>query len=151
LRGKTILLRAEQGLGDTLQFCRYVPLVAQLGARVILEVPAPLVSLLADLPDVSQLVVKGSALPAFDYHCPLLSLPLAFQTRLDSIPGRRAYLESDPIKVAEWRRRLDELDAPRGQARIGLVWSGNPANKNDHSRSIPLARLRRIYLGISVM
>ena len=137
IAGKTILLHSEQGLGDTLQFCRYAKLVAALGARVILEVPRPLLNLLVDLEGVSQLVVKGTALPPFDYQCPLMSLPLAFNTDLDTIPAEVPYLRADRSKVAQWQARLGERIKPR----IGLVWSGNPRNRNDRNRSIPLAEL----------
>jgi hypothetical protein len=84
--GKTLLLHAEQGLGDTIQFCRYAKLVKALGARVILEVPKALLGLLSGLEGVDELIEKGKALPAFDCHCPLLSLPLAFKTDLTNIP-----------------------------------------------------------------
>ena len=168
LDGKTILLRSEQGLGDTLQFCRYVGPVADRGAQVLFEVPRPLVSLLADLPGVTQILIQGGDLPACDYHCPLLSLPLAFRTTLDTIPwgadssrGARSpssagsphggYLSSDAGKVAEWRARLRErLGAEPnigaghggyGKPLIGLAWSGSTANPNDQARSIPLAEV----------
>jgi tetratricopeptide (TPR) repeat protein len=137
LTGKTILLYSEQGLGDTLQFCRYASWVARLGARVILEVQRPLVGLLAGLEGVSQWVARGDALPEFDYQCPLLSLPLAFKTSLDSIPSSSRYLSSEAGKVAQWRARLGEHSRPR----VGLVWSGRPAHLNDHNRSIALAEL----------
>ena len=96
---------------------------------------APLLGLLANLEGVSGLIVKGSALPRFDYHCPLMSLPLAFKTTLDTIPARPQYLHSDAAKVAEWRTLLGERSRPR----IGLVWSGNPNNPIDERRSIRLA------------
>jgi tetratricopeptide (TPR) repeat protein len=140
LEGATILLHAEQGLGDTLQFCRYVKPLADLGARVILEVQAPLVGLLAGLPGVSQIVARGQALPDFDYHCPLMSLPLAFQTDSESIPGPYPYLTPDPKRVAEWAARLGTKTKPR----VGLVWSGNPRHKNDHNRSIGFAAFAQL-------
>jgi tetratricopeptide (TPR) repeat protein len=140
LAGKTILLRCEQGLGDTLQFCRYAKLVSDLGARVIMEVQKPLLALLASLQGVSQLVAKGSALPDFDHECPLMSLPLAFKTRLETIPCFKNYLSSDAGKVAQWRTRLGEN--PR-QPRVGLVWSGSRTNYNDANRSILLADVIR--------
>jgi hypothetical protein len=137
LRGRTILLHAEQGLGDTLQFCRYASRVAALGAKVLLEVQPPLLSLLANLPDIAQLLPRGAALPDFDSHCPLLSLPLAFGTTLDTIPADMPYLRSDPSRVSAWRERLG---AP-ARTRIGLAWSGSPAHGNDRNRSIPLAQM----------
>jgi tetratricopeptide (TPR) repeat protein len=137
IAGKTILLHAEQGLGDTLQFCRYVNRVAGLGARVLLEVPAPLIPLLKQLEGVSALIGQGMALPNFDFQCPLLSLPLAFHTTLDSIPGATSYLSADPAKVEHWRGMLGDQSAPR----VGLAWSGSTLHKNDHNRSIPLAKI----------
>jgi len=139
IAGRTILLRAEQGLGDTLQFCRYAPRVAAAGARVILEVQPPLVSLLGDLDGVAQVVAKGEAPPDFDCHCPLLSLPLAFKTTLETIPASAGYLHADRAKVQQWRARLGERSKPR----IGLACSGNPGNANDRHRSIPLGDLMR--------
>jgi tetratricopeptide (TPR) repeat protein len=137
ITGSTILLHGEQGLGDTLQFCRYAQMVSDLGARVILEVQRPLVSLLQSLDGVWQLIPRGADLPAFDRHCPLLSLPLAFNTTLDTIPATTPYLRSDPAKIAAWSARLGDKIKPR----IGLTWSGNPNQVNDFDRSIPLAAL----------
>lgn len=140
LAGKTILLHAEQGLGDTLQFCRYARLVASQGATVLMEVQPWLKSLLAKVEGVSQLLVSGETLPAFDYHCPLLSLPLAFKTTLASIPAEVPYLDSDPITVSKWRGKLGEQTLPR----VGLVWSGSTTHRNDQNRSIPLADFARL-------
>jgi len=135
LAGKTILLHAEQGYGDTLQFCRYAAPVAALGARVILVVQPPLKSLLSRLAGPVQVLAAGETLPPSDYHCPLMSLPLAFHTDLQSIPGRAPYLTADPARVAAWRARLGAAAAPR----VGLAWSGRPTHRNDAQRSIPLA------------
>ncbi|NTW52809.1 MAG: tetratricopeptide repeat protein [Chlorobiaceae bacterium] len=135
LAGKTILLHSEQGLGDTIQFCRYVPLVADLGARVILEAEPTLCPLLKGLEGVSGLVARGDTLPDVDFHCPLLSLPLAFRTNLDSIPHPQQYLKSDPVKLAFWKTRLGQNRSPR----VGLVWSGSVTHTNDDHRSIPLS------------
>jgi hypothetical protein len=137
LHGKTILLHFEQGLGDTLQFCRYAKHVAGLGARVIMEVPKPLIGLLRTLEGVAGLVESGSTLPVFDCHCPLLSLPLAFKTDLSNIPNAVPYLRSAPEDVARWTAKL----GAKGNPRVGLVWSGNPDNSDDHNRSIELSRL----------
>lgn len=139
LAGKTVLLYSEQGLGDTLQFCRYVKPVAELGARVILEVQKPLETLLTGLAGVSQVVARGGVLPAFDYQCPLLSLPLAFKTRLESIPVATRYVRADAARVAQWRARLPSDARPR----IGLMWSGNAMNRRDRYRSVALAELIR--------
>ncbi len=137
LAGRTILLHSEQGLGDTIQFCRYAKLVSDLGARVILEAPTPLVGLLRPLQGVSAVVAKGSPLPAFEYHCPLLSLPLAFKTTVDSIPCPVPYLRADFSKLTYWASKLGDRQSPR----IGLVWSGRSDHKNDRNRSIGLAAL----------
>ena len=135
IAGKRILLYGEAGLGDTLQFCRYATLCGRLGATVILEVPEVLRRLLGSLEGVSQVIGAGSPLPPFDYHCPLLSLPLAFKTTVATIPASLGYLRADQITVAQWRERLGARSSPR----IGLVWSGNPDNPIDARRSIRLA------------
>lgn len=136
LHGKTILVHAEQGMGDTIQFCRYVEKVSALATHVVFEVYPGLKPILQHLP-VAQLIERGEALPEFDYHCPLLSLPLAFDTHSDSdIPNAGSYLYSDPGKAAHWQQTLGEKTQPR----IGLVWSGNPAHQTDHERSIPLVK-----------
>ncbi|QWD98283.1 tetratricopeptide repeat protein [Polynucleobacter sp. MG-5-Ahmo-C2] len=137
LKDKSILLYGEQGLGDFIQFCRYAKLVSELGARVILEVPDPLVTLLSDLDGVSQLVIKEQELPSFDFQCPLLSLPLAFKTNLSNIPSAQKYLSGNFAAVTEWEARLGQKTKPR----IGLVWSGNPDHKNDYNRSLALKDL----------
>jgi tetratricopeptide (TPR) repeat protein len=137
ISGKRILLYGEAGLGDTLQFCRYATLCGRLGATVILEVQAPLRGLLTSLEGVSELVSAGSPLPVFDYQCPLLSLPLAFNTTLDTIPSPSSYLRADEERLAQWRFRLGERHRPR----VGLVWSGNSRNPMDSRRSIPLGEL----------
>ncbi len=137
LQGKTILLHSEQGLGDTLQFCRYVPQVHALGARVVLEVQAPLMGLMTSLKGVSHVVARGAELPPSDFHCPLLSLPLVCGTTLDTVPSANGYLATPAGKVGGWKDRLGPKAAPR----VGLVWSGNAGHKNDSSRSIALATL----------
>lgn len=136
LAGRRIFLYAEQGLGDTLQFCRYVSRVASHGAHVILEVQPSLGELLAQLDGVSQLILAGDPVPPADYQCSLMSLPGAFQTTLETIPGRVPYLRPDPSKVSRWR----EILGPRSRPRIGLVWSGNPRQTNEHNRRVPLAQ-----------
>ena len=137
LRGKTILLHAEQGLGDTIQFARYAALAAERDARVILEVPRALTGLMKTLKGPDVVIARGDPFPAFDLHTPLLSLPLAFGTTLDSLPAAPAYLAADPDKAARWAETLGPKTAPR----IGLVWSGSPKQGNDRNRSIPLADL----------
>jgi TPR repeat/Tetratricopeptide repeat len=135
IAGKRILLYSEAGLGDTLQFCRYAISCGRQGATVVLEVPEALRRLLGSVEGVSQVIGAGSPLPPFDYHCPLLSLPLAFRTTIATIPSPGSYVRADQIKVAQWRERLGARRSPR----IGLVWSGNPNNPIDARRSIRLA------------
>jgi tetratricopeptide (TPR) repeat protein len=137
IAGKTILLHAEQGFGDTIQFCRYASLLAERGVRVILEVQKPLHELLSNLPGVAQIVSRGDPLPDFDLHCPLLSLPLAFGTELATIPSQTPYLRASSQAATDWNRRL----GPRNYPRIGLAWSGRPMHKNDRDRSIGLSAL----------
>ena len=143
IEGKTILVYAEQGFGDTLQFCRYVPLIAARGARVVLEVQRPLQEVMRTLEGAAQVISRGEPPPAFDLHCPLLSLPLALRTRLDTIPACTPYLAAPLDKVRAWRDRL----GGHGKRRVGLVWAGNPrkelANCNliDAIRSMEFAQL----------
>lgn len=137
IQGKTILLYAEQGLGDSIQFCRYAELVAALGARVVMEMPTPLIALFRTLKGVDELVATGEPLPEFDYQCPLLSMPLAFNTTLESIPNNGAYLRSDAAKLLEWSKRLGD----RKRTRVGLVWRGNKNYADDHLRSFSLAAI----------
>jgi tetratricopeptide (TPR) repeat protein len=145
--GKTVLICADEGLGDTIQFVRYVPMLTARGARVILLVDGPTQPLLSGLSGVIQCISKsaGASLPAFDMHCPICSLPLAFGTRLDTIPSSASYLPA-PAKerVQAWETRLREATANRNRLRVGLVWSGNPAHKNDCNRSTSLRALSRI-------
>jgi tetratricopeptide (TPR) repeat protein len=137
--GKTILLHAEQGFGDTIQFIRYAPLLAGQGAKVICEVQPELQPLLSQLKDVT-IIAKGEPLPAFDLQCPLLSLPLAFGTQSETIPAVVPYLAASAERMADWRDRLT-LGGPR----VGFVWSGQPSHKNDANRSIPLKRLAALF------
>jgi tetratricopeptide (TPR) repeat protein len=137
LEGKTILLHAEQGYGDTIQFCRYVPEVARRGARVVLEVQAGLESLLKDLSGVHRILVRGQPLPECDFHCPLLTLPLAFNSSLATIPGAVPYLFADSGRSAAWSGKLGRRTRPR----VGLVWSGSNVHANDRQRSIPLSSM----------
>jgi len=139
LRGRTVFLHAEQGLGDTIQFCRYVPMLAALGARVILEVQPALKGLMKTLAGKALVMGRDELpmLPAFDLHCPLMSLPLAFKTTLDSVVTPQAYLSADPQRVAALGQRL----GPKTRPRIGIVWSGNPDHVNDANRSMPLSTL----------
>ncbi|CAO3429728.1 tetratricopeptide repeat protein [Azospirillum doebereinerae] len=150
LAGRRILLYAEQGFGDTLQFARYAPLVAVRGGRVLLEVQPPLVSLLSGLPGVERVFARGEPLPEFDLECPLMSLPRAFGTAVDSVPPA-PYLTPDPARVRRWRERIgagpeetarESVQERMGQGagtrpglRVGLVWAGNPRFPGDRLRS----------------
>jgi tetratricopeptide (TPR) repeat protein len=138
--GKTILLHGEQGLGDTIQFCRYAPFVAARGGRVILEVDKRLHPLMLSLAGVDQVVPAGDSLPSFDLQCPLLSLPRVFETQLKTIPSAVPYLRATPDKSAEWSARLGSEDGYR----IGLAWSGNAAHHRDQMRSISLSALLKL-------
>jgi len=141
IEGKTIVLHAEQGFGDTIQFVRYVPMVAALGAKVILEVQPQLKLLLSGVQGVNKIIGKGEELPPFDCHCPLLSLPLALKIRLKTIPAVTPYLPAAEERMAAWTSRLPKSDRPR----IGVVWAGNPEFVNDRMRSIGLAPLAPLF------
>jgi tetratricopeptide (TPR) repeat protein len=136
LGGKTILLHAEQGLGDTLQFIRYAPLVKQPEATVVVECQQPLQKLLAGCPGIDRLVGRGDSLPAFDVHAPLLSLPEIFQTSLENVPADIPYLSAAAPLVQRWRERVSKLAG----LKIGICWQGSPVHRSDRYRSIPLAR-----------
>ncbi len=138
LNGKTIVLHAEQGLGDTVQFARYVPHVARMGAKVVLEAPAGLKTLLKDVAGVAQIVARGEKLPPYDLHCPLGSLPLACKTDASNIPAGVPYLRAPESSLAKWRPRLENLPSPR----VALAWSGSSAHPNDKNRSLSFAQLK---------
>lgn len=141
IAGKTILLHPEQGLGDTIHFCRYVPMVEARGARVIFEVERPLRALMGTLDSGAEIVAQGDPLPTFDLYCPLLSLPGAFGTRIETVSAAVPYLRAAPNDVSAWAARL----APHRRPRIGLAWSGRAGHKNDHNRSMPLAMLAPLF------
>ncbi len=136
LAGKTILLHAEQGFGDTIQFVRYAPLVAARGGKVVLEVQAQLVRLVSGMTGIETVVARKQPLPRFDFHCPLLSLPLAFGTEPATIPADVPYLAPAAEDVALWRARL-----PQRRPLVGLAWAGEKAHDNDLNRSLRLATL----------
>lgn len=145
LAGKSILLYCEQGYGDTLQFCRYVTLLAARGVQVILEVPRVLFGLLESLKGVAQLVVHGEPLPPFDCHIPLMSLPFAFKTTLDDIPSSVSYLASSESRRRLWRERIGDDRADCRPMRVGLAWSGGHRPEQpelwavNERRNVPLA------------
>ncbi|MDA9409225.1 tetratricopeptide repeat protein [Bradyrhizobium sp. CCBAU 45384] len=141
LAGKTILLHSDEGLGDAIQFARYVPMVAASGARVILEVEPPIQQLLGGIEGVAECIGRSST-PEFDLHCPLGTLPLAFGTRLDTIPLAHGYVPAPPAtRMTAWEDRLEQRLGAHDRFRVGLVWAGNPDHKNDHNRSMALRTL----------
>ncbi|MEA3026926.1 MAG: hypothetical protein QOF91_2211 [Alphaproteobacteria bacterium] len=137
LAGRTILLHAEQGLGDTVMFARYAPVLARTGARVVLEVQPELKGLLAGLEGVAAIVAHGEPLPPFDVHCPLASLPLACKTDLSTIPADIPYLRASEPHLAKWRPRMQAMPSPR----VALAWSGRATHANDRNRSLSLPEL----------
>jgi tetratricopeptide (TPR) repeat protein len=154
--GRTILLQAEQGLGDVLQFARYATLIAAAGARVILEVYPPLKRLLASIPGVAQVLTKDEALPpGIEWHLPMMSAPALMGTRLETIPAAIPYLTPDAAQVAHWKKRLAGVPG----LKVGLVWAGDPrphdprSHAIDRRRSIALARLAPLLMvpGVSIV
>lgn len=137
LKGARILLHAEQGLGDCIQFLRYLPMVVAAGGRVVLEIPHRLHRIATQLPGVTELMISGDPLPPFDFHCPLMSLPLVFATTLESIPAQTPYLSIPPQAL----QTAAELPWPSTGLRVGLAWAGNPDFGKDLFRSMTLAPL----------
>ncbi|MDR3438044.1 tetratricopeptide repeat protein [Telmatospirillum sp.] len=135
---RTLLIHGEQGFGDTLQFCRFAALAGAQGWRVVMEVQRPLVRLLAGFPGLDRVIGRGDALPPFDLHCPMLSLPLALGTTLVTIPSAASYLRADDGEIATWRRRLAAL--PDRSPRIGVVWAGNRRARHPHAAAIDRRR-----------
>ena len=134
IQGKRLLVHNEQGLGDSIQFCRFVSLAARAGAQVIYEVEAPLYDLFQSLEGVTTLVRQREPLPPFDLYCPVMSLPIAFNCTVQTIPAPTPYLKAKPEKLVQWATRLGTRQGPR----IGLVWSGNATHTADQQRSIAL-------------
>ena len=141
LEGKSILLFAEQGLGDSIQLLRYVPLVAARAGAVLLRLPRALTPLLEGLPANCRWVPESEPAPPTDFQCPIMSLPDAFATTLATLPARVPYLSADPARVDAWKERLRKLEGP---FTVGIVWSGNPSHPNDRNRSIALEAFRSI-------
>jgi tetratricopeptide (TPR) repeat protein len=140
LGGKTILLHAEQGLGDTIQFIRYAPLVKAKGGTVVVACQRPLLRLLASCPGIDRLAAQGDVLPPFDVHAPLLSLPLLFGTDLHSIPADVPYLRAEAALVEQWRQQL----AGRPGLKVGIAWQGSTRHRRDRQRSIPLEQFEAL-------
>jgi hypothetical protein len=135
LAGRSLLVYANEGVGDTIQFARYVPMLAARGARVILVVHDSLCGLFESRAGVAQCLPKSAEMPEFDFHVPLSSLPFIFGTRLETIPAEPSYLpRPDDARVQAWEARL----GARNKLRVGLVWAGNPNHGNDRNRSMPL-------------
>ena len=141
IEGKTILIYGDEGLGDSIQFARYIPVVAARGARVLLAVGKPARALLSGLSGVSQ-CLQGTVDEPFDLHCPISGLPVAFGTRLETIPSGVPYLPAPPHHLVQiWKDRL----GPPKRMRVGLVWAGNPDHKNDHNRSSSLRAFSAMF------
>jgi Flp pilus assembly protein TadD len=137
LNGRTILLHPEQGMGDTIQFVRYVPMVANRGGKVVLQCQEQLLRLMQGLPGVEQLISIDLPPPPFDVHCPLMSLPLAFGTRMETIPAASRYLNIDGDLSRQWAARV----ANSTGLKVGIVWAGRAGYANDRNRSLPLSLL----------
>jgi tetratricopeptide (TPR) repeat protein len=131
--GKTILLYSDQGFGDAIQFIRYAPMVAAMGARVVVECPPALLSLFKRCAGADVVLATGSPLPHCDYQCPLASLPALFKTTLPTIPAPIPYLTADSNIIEAWRKRIAST---KDTIQIGLAWAGRPENRNDRNRSI---------------
>jgi Flp pilus assembly protein TadD len=136
--GRTLLLLSEQGFGDTIQFIRYLPLVAKRGGKIIIECRPELQRLFETIAVGCQVIASGQALPEFDFHCFLLSLPHILSTTFANHPQTVPYLQPDTEQTRKWQRRLTEHSAV---VKVGLAWAGSPSHKNDRNRSIELARL----------
>ena len=141
LARKTVLLHAEQGLGDTIQFARYVPMLAAAGAKVVLEVQPELKTLMARLDGAGTVIARGETPPLFDVHCPLGSLPLALKTEPGKVPAAIPYLSASGVHLAKWSTQIGALP----QVRIAIAWSGNSSHDNDRNRSIAFGRLASLF------
>jgi hypothetical protein len=139
--GRTILLQAEQGLGDTIQFARYIPLLARMGAKVVLEVQPELVALLSGVAGITSCFARGAPLPAFDLASPMGSLPLALKTTPGTIPAEIPYLAPDQERVGYWRERL----GPPSGKRVAIAWAGHGRHINDRNRSLDLHLLAPLF------
>ena len=142
IAGKTVLAHFEQGLGDTLQFVRYVDRMADAGARVVLRVQDALLPLLREYAGTAQVIGENDPVPDFDLHCPLLSLPFAFKTGAADIPAVVPYLRADPQRATRWREAIG--DAAHGP-RVGIAWAGLRNHPDDRNRSIRLAELAPLF------
>lgn len=137
IKDKVLYIYPEQGLGDFIQFCRYIPLAEQLGAKIVLKTPAALHSIIKAMELKARLADKDEKVTSFDFHCPIMSLPLAFKTTLDSVPNTAPYLHADNAKKLYWKEKF----ANETRLKVGLVWSGSKDHKKDHDRSLRLEQL----------
>jgi tetratricopeptide (TPR) repeat protein len=142
IAGLTILIYAEQGLGDTIQFIRFTPLVAQRGGKIIVECDKALASLLHNMKSIDQVIGIGEPLPDFDIQCPLLSLPSVFNTTIENIPDRIPYITVSPTLIKKWR---DKIQNTKSMLKVGLVWTGNPEHSNDGNRSCSFAAFSQFF------
>ncbi len=146
VQGKTIVLRSEQGLGDTIHFARYIPMIAQRQARVILACPAEIAELMKTVKGVTEVRVPGDAEPAFEYWAPMASLPHVFGTTLENIPAKVPYVRADEARIGRWREQI----AADPRLKVGIVWAGSAVHQNDRARScrlqdfLPLARIETV-------
>jgi len=138
LHGRRILIHAEQGFGDAVQFVRYAPLIAARGGEVVVECRPPLVEIFRRVREVREVVAADGPLPPFDVHVPMLSQPLLFQTRRETIPAETPYLFADPARGETWRQRLGD---DRTRLRVGLSWAGSPLNRRNRTRNVSLEML----------
>jgi hypothetical protein len=143
LAGKTVFLHWEQGLGDTIQICRYAPLLEARGAAVIMSVQSSLVGLMKQLSPTIRIIGSNEVPEHFDFYGPLMSLPLAFRTTIENIPAKPRYLAAHDERRTLWSERLPS----KGRPRIGLVWSGSTIHRNDHNRSIELRQFLPMLIG----
>ena len=146
--GRTLLLLAEQGLGDTIQFIRYISLARQRVDRVILQCQPPLMRILSNVPGIDLLLAQGSPLPSFDTYAPLLSLPRIFGTSPNNVPAKVPYLQADAQLVEWWRGELTQYDLQNSDGgpvfKVGIAWQGNPTYRGDRQRLHPAGAIRTV-------
>lgn len=136
-QGKTLFVHIEQGFGDMIQIVRYIPLVASRGGKIILQCQKELMPLIKHVEGVENIIPLGDPLPLFDIHCPLLCLPMIFDTNLDTIPANVPYIRADDFLVKKWKEKVGNTSS----AKVGVIWQGNPVHKRDRERSIPFDKL----------
>jgi len=135
--GKTLFIHIEQGFGDMIQIVRYLPLVAKRGGKVILQCQKELLPLIQNVEGVEHIITQDESLPSFDIHCPLMCLPMIFDTDLGTIPAKIPYIRADDLLVKQWREKMGGSSS----VKVGLIWQGNPVHKNDRERSIVFEKL----------